>query len=119
MFKKIFFEKTVLSQAAKLPGTSDFFKKKQKNEKKFCPRQQSCPGQVVSSKINRISGKGSAPGSEAAWDKWLLQKNEFLEKVLHQAAKLPRTSDFFKKNIDFLEEVLHQAAKLPATSGFL
>ena len=42
--------------------------------------------------------KSSAPGSEAARDKWLLQKkSKFLPKVLPQAAKLPRTSGLFKK----------------------
>ena len=46
--------------------------------------------------------KGSAPGSEAARDKWLLKKKvDFLEEVLSQAAKLPRTSGFFKKKSYF------------------
>ena len=43
--------------------------------KKIRPWQRNCPGQVVSSK-----------------------KIEFLENVLSQAAKLPRTSGFFTKN---------------------
>ena len=62
----------------------------------FCPRQRSCPGQVVSSK-NRyfLPRKGSAPGSAAAPDKWRVQKIRFLEKVLSQAAQLPQTSGFF------------------------
>ena len=74
----------------------------------------------------------SAPGSEAARDKWLLPKKvEVLEKVLPQAAKLPGTSGFCKK-ADFLVardkwllqkktisiKNLPQAAKLPGTSGF-
>ena len=145
--KKHFFGEEVLPQAAKLPGTSDVFKKKrflrissapgsevardkwflQKNivfEEKIRPGQRSCPGQVACSKIvvffsgknlpNRITKnksnvenkrffvligmhtiegygsemcvakfgtiqsrflrKSSAPGSEAARDKWLVQK---------------------------------------------
>ena len=88
----------------------------------FCPRQRSCPGQVASSKkvgflrkkvlpeaakLPGTSGffekvvfliKSSAPGSEAARDKWLLQKSRISEKkILPQAAKLPGTSGFFKK----------------------
>ena len=43
-------------------------------EKKFCPRQRSCLGQVASSKKVGFLRKSSAPGSEAARDKWLLQK---------------------------------------------
>ena len=39
-----------LPQAAKLPGTSGFFKKNRISEKKICPRQRSCPGQVACSK---------------------------------------------------------------------
>ena len=97
--------------------------KKSYFEKEFCPRQRSCPGQVASStkknsflpkvlpqaaklsgtsgffKKKSVSAKSSAPGSEAARDKWLLQKEvSFLPKVLPQAAKLPRTSGFFKKH---------------------
>ena len=69
----------MLPQAAKLPRTSGFFKKKHDYWKR------------------------SAPGSEAAPDKWLLQKKgKFLEKVLPQAAKLPGTSGLFKKNVRFL-----------------
>ena len=116
-YKTIDFLEKVLPQAAKLPGTSGFFKKKQ------------------------LSAESSAPGSEAARDKWLLIKNtNFLKKVLAQAAKLPGTNGFFKK-INFLPKVLPQeaawdkwllqkkhtvlpkvlpqAAKLPGTSGFL
>ena len=74
MFKKnlISEKKKVLSQAAKLPGTSGLF--------------------------NTSLRLSSAPGSEAARDKWLVQKIiRFLRKVLPQAAKLPRTSGLFKK----------------------
>ena len=124
--KHCFLETKSLPQAAQLPGTSGFFKKKmifwakicprhrscpgqvarsrtsglfkksQILDKKFCPRQRSCPGQVVSSKKTQFSGKSSAAGSEAARDKLLLIKK-----------------------VDFLEKVLPQAAKLPGTSGFL
>ena len=76
MFKKrVILSEKVLPQAAKLPGTSGFFKK------------------------SPILRKSSAPGSEAARDKWLIQKkNNFLPKVLPQAAKLPGTRGLFKKN---------------------
>ena len=78
--KNRFYGKKVLPQAAKLPGTSGFFKKKSIFCKKFCPRQRSCPGQVASYNKQK-------------------QKNNSLEKVLPQAAKLPGTSCLFKKNI--------------------
>ena len=68
-----FLRKKVLPQAAKLPGTSGLFKKTQFFGKKFCPRQRSCPGQVACSKKTYVE-KSSAPGSEAARDKWLVQK---------------------------------------------
>ena len=65
-----------------------------------------------------IFWESSAPGSEAARDKWLLKKKSIFRKtVMPQAAKLPRTSGFFKKN-SFLQKVLPQATKLPRTSGF-
>ena len=67
--------------------------------KRFCPRQRSCPGQVASSRKNEFSAESSAPGSEAAQDKWLVQKSlNFEEKLLPQAAKLPGTSGLFKKS---------------------
>ena len=72
--KKINCLPKVLPQAAKLPGTSGFSRKKLIFWKKFCPRQRSCPGQAASSKKSKCSAKSSAPGSEAARDKWLLQK---------------------------------------------
>ena len=69
--------------------------------KKFSPRQRSCPGQVASSKKIDFLGS-SAPGSEAAWDKWLLQKTStFWNKNLLQAAKLPRKRGCFKKESRF------------------
>ena len=94
VFKKHWFLAKVLPQAAKLPGTSGFFKK------------------------HRFSGKSSAPGSEAARGKWLLNKKMcFWKNVLAQGARLPGTSGFFKKKVDFLAKKLPQAAKLPGTSG--
>ena len=65
----------MLPQAAKLPGTSGLFKK------------------------NHILRNSSAPGSEAARDKWLVpkKKSHFENKVLPQAAKLPGTSGLLKK----------------------
>ena len=73
--EKVHFLEKVLPQAAKLPGTSGFFKKNPIFENKFCPRQQGCLGHVVSSRKSPFSAKSSAPGSEAARDKWLLQKS--------------------------------------------
>ena len=84
------FLENVLPQAAKLPRSSGFFRKSRISEKKYCPRQRSCPRHVASSKkvgfLRKSSAPGlfkkslnseesSAPGSEAARDKWLLQKN--------------------------------------------
>ena len=124
-WKSVFLE-TVLPQDSKLPGTSDLFKKTsrffrtssapgseaardkwlvQKNksyfEKKFCPGQRSCPGQVACSRKKHVLRNSSAPGSEAARDKWLVQKKHIWEKVLPQAAKLPRTSGLYKKESCF------------------
>ena len=62
--------------------------------------------------------KSYAPGGEAARDKWCVQKSHFKEKVLPQAAKLPKTSGLFNKKSDFEKKVLPQAAKLPETGGF-
>ena len=54
--------------------------------------------------------KSSAPGSEAARDRWLVQNKVILgEKVLPQAAKLPGTGGLLKKKVRFL----------PGTSGLL
>ena len=137
-----YFEKKVLPQAAKLPGTSGLFKNNHVLRKKFCPRQRSCPGHVACLK-KVIFKRSPAPGSEAARDKWLIQKKHFLRKVLPQAAQLPGTRGLFKnkknmflrkssapgseaardksllqKHVDFLAKVLPQAAKLPVASGF-
>ena len=112
-----------MPQAAKLPGTSDFFKKNYFLRKSSAPgseaardkwfvqkkvpilRISSAPGSEVAQdkwfvqkKVHCLR-KSSAPGSEVARDKWLLQKKcQFFEKnILHQAAKLPRTSGLFEK----------------------
>ena len=76
MFEKSrILEKKVLPQAAKLPGTSGVFKRKV-----------------------RLFRKSSAPGSEAARDKWLVQKSAICEKKFcPQAATLPGTSGLFKQ----------------------
>ena len=92
--KKVDFLEKVLPQAAKLPGTSGFFKKKRS-----------------------VSGKRSAPSSEAAQDKWLLiKKVDVLEKFCPRQRSCPGQVASSKRH-DFLEEVLPQAAKLPGTSG--
>ena len=116
------------------------FKKTSDSDKQFCAKQRSCPGRVAWSKKGRFLRNSSAPGSEAARDKCLVQKNMISEKkVLPPAAKLSGTSGLFKKNeensdpgseaardkwfvqkkSDFWEKVLPQAAKLPPTSGSL
>ena len=59
----------------------------------------------------------STPGSEAARDKWPLQKKvDFLEKICPRQRSCPGQVASYK-NVDFLEKVLPQAAKLPRTSG--
>ena len=74
-FKKNRFPGKVLPQAAKLPGTSGLLRNKNPvSEKTFCPRQRSCPGQVACLKKIRFLRKSSAPGSEVARVKWLVQK---------------------------------------------
>ena len=84
-----------MPQATKLPGRSGFFKNIGFLRKKFCPRQRNCPGQVVSSKKIRFLIKSSAPGSEAARDKWLLQKksaqagNNYIPRGQHAANTRP------------------------------
>ena len=82
--------------------------------------KSSAPGSFVAcSRKNHFLRNSSAPGSEAARDKWLVQdKKSFLEKkVLSPAAKLPGTSGLFKKKYQLQEKNLPQAAKLPGTSG--
>ena len=86
--------------------------------------------------------KGSAPGSEAAWDKWLLQnksqilrkkfcprqrscpgqvacsKKSFWEKKFcPRQRSCPGQVTSSKQTSEFREKVLPQAAKLPGTSG--
>ena len=127
----------------KLPGTSGLFKKRQIVEKKCCPRQRSCPGQVASSKkidflptvlpqaakLPGTSGvfkkkigflrKSSAPGSEAARDKWFVQKkNRFLRKnFCPRQRSCPGQVVCSEKSQIFDKTNLPQAAKLPKTSG--
>ena len=107
-----------MPQATKLPGTSGFFRK------------------------SRFSGKSSAPGSEAAWDKWLVQKKvrflrkkfcprqrscpgqvacskkvEFLRKSSAPGSAAAPDKWLVQKKVRFLRKNLPQAAKLPGTSG--
>ena len=63
-------------QAAKLPRTSGMKKKKAHLGEKLCPRRRSCPGQVACSKKSHILRNNSAPGSEVARDKSLVQKKK-------------------------------------------
>ena len=113
----------------KLPGTSGLFKKSPMFENKFCPRQRSCPGQVVSSKKNvdflekvlpqaaklpgtsgffkksQFSAQSSAPGSEAAQDKWLLpQKVGLLRKHSAPGSEAARDKWLLQKKVGFLEQ---------------
>ena len=84
------FSAKVLPQAAKLPGTSGFLRKKLIFWKKFCPRQRSCPGQVACSK-----------------------KTYFLRNVLPQAAKLPGTSGLLKKESVFENKLCPRQRSCP------
>ena len=86
--------------------------------KKSAPGSEAAGDKWLLRKKNDLLAKSSAPGSEAARDKWLLQKNDFWKKVLPQAAKLPRTSGLLKKMISEKKKQLPQATKLPGTSGF-
>ena len=62
--------------------------------------------------------KSSAPGSEAAQDKWLLQKKVgFLRTSSAPGYEAALDKRLLQKRIDFLVRVLPQAAKLPGTSG--
>ena len=61
MFKKrVYFEKKFCPRQRSCPGQVAS-SKKSSSGKKFCPRQRSCPGQVACSKENRISGKKFCP----------------------------------------------------------
>ena len=118
LIKTTGFLEKVLPQAAKLPGTSGFYKKKSIFCQKFCPRQRSCPGQVASSKGSQVSAKSSAPGSEAAQDKWLVQKKTHFLRTSSAPGSEAAQDKWRPKKIALLEKVLPQAAKLPGTSGF-
>ena len=60
-------------------------------------------------KKKQFSEKKTAPGSDAAQDKWLVQKNvSFLNKKLPQAAMLPGTSGLFEKKVRFLRKTSAQ-----------
>ena len=59
---------------ANLVWTSGFLKKKSTFLEKVLPSQRRCPGQVVCSQKSHFLRKSSAPGSEAARDKWLVHK---------------------------------------------
>ena len=78
---KVDFLENNLPQAASLPGTSGFFKKSQFLRKSSAPGSEAARDKWLVQKKNQFLRKSSAPGSEAAWDKWLLQKEVgFLEK---------------------------------------
>ena len=72
---------------------------------------------MASSKKKHISGNKSAPDSEAARDKWLLQKKSFSAKSSAPGSEVARDKWLLIEKVDFLEKVLPQAAKLPGTSG--
>ena len=98
--KKVNVLPKVLPQAAKLPRTSGFFQKNNHiSAKESASGSEAARDKWLVQKEVGLLRKGSAPGSEAARDKWLLQKSQISEKkVLPQAAKLPGTSGFLKKN---------------------
>ena len=72
---------------------------------------------MSSSKKVRFLRKSSAPGSEAAPDKPLLQKNVDFWKSSAPDSEAARDKWLLQKNVDLLAKVLPQAAKLPGTSG--
>ena len=82
----------VLPQAAKLPRTSGLFK-------------------------NMFFEKSSVPGSEAAWDKWLVQNNIVSEKKFCPRQRSCPGQIVGSPKEMFFEENQPQAAKLPAASG--
>ena len=128
-FKKVNFLPKVLPQAAKLPGTSGIFKKNRFLEKSapgseaapdkwlhqrgvdfwkklsrfsgkdVLPQAAKLPG--TSGLFKRKSGfcKSSAPGSEAARDKLLLQKKHFCQKFCPRQRSCPRQVASSKKSI--------------------
>ena len=63
----------VLPQAAQLPQTGDFFKKMISG--KVLPQAKQLPQTYDFFKKKLIFWKSSAPGSEAARDKWFVQQN--------------------------------------------
>ena len=75
---------------------------------------------MASSKNKRFSGKSSAPSSEAARDKWLLQKKNiiFSAKKTAPGSEAARDKWLLIKKRDFLERVLPQAAQLPLAGDF-
>ena len=130
-----------MSQAAKLPRTGGSLQNNRISVNKTAPGSEAARDKWLLPKTSQNSGKSSAPGSEAARDKWLLPKASqvsgknapgseaawdkwlffpkhiFCKQNLPQAAKLPRTSGFFQKQVKFLEKNLPQAANLPGISG--
>ena len=115
LFKKtpIFQEKN-LPQAAKLPGTSGFFKK-MILWKRSAPGSEAAPDKWLLQKEINFSAKSSSPGSEAARDKWFLQKDRFLRKSSAPGSEAARDKWLLQKQN--LLKVLPQAAKLPGTSS--
>ena len=96
-----------MSRAASLPGAELFPENRRFFEETTCPGQLRCQGQNFFSKIGLLLGQAASS-----------KKNGFLRKNMPQAAKLPRTSGFFKKSLISEKKVLPQAAKLPGTNGF-
>ena len=92
----------MLPQAAKLPGTSGLLKKMSFLEKQFCPRQRSCLGHVACSKKSHGLRKSSAPGSEAAREKWFVQKNDILRKSSAPGSEAARDKWLVEKTTHFL-----------------
>ena len=117
--KKVLFLEKVLPQATKLPGTSGFFKKKSIFWKKSAPGSEAARDKWLLQKEIIFSAKSSSPGSEAARDKWLLQKKDrFGSKSSAPGSEAARDKWLRQeKQNNFLLKVLPQAAKLPGTSG--
>ena len=98
------FEKKFCPRQRSCPGQVACSRKKSCFQRKFCPRQRSCPGRVACSKTNHILRKSSAPGSEATRDKWLLQKDRFLRKSSAPGSEAARDKRLVQKEKSFLRK---------------
>ena len=67
-----------MPQAAKLPSTSGLFKKSRILRNSSAPGSEAAQDKWLVQRKHHILRKSSAPGSEAARDKWLVQKKKVI-----------------------------------------